>query len=197
MNNLHLFELMHAGPGLHGPRLLLAMLLAKWLLDAVLLVFAIQWVRGERGTRHELLQMLLAALLSLCIAHAVAQLWPPLRPSALHLGTQYLSQHDDAGLPSDPVTLLCSVGLCSLATRRFAQWSFVLLALGLIVGWSRVYLGAAFPLDVLIALPVAGTAAVAAIALRARALPAFAFVLRLYDRLERAVRAKLQREHGD
>ena len=54
------------------------------------------------------------------------------------------------------------------------------MALGLIVGWSRVFLGVHFPYDVAAALPVAGTAAVLARSIRSFATPVYANVLRAW-----------------
>jgi undecaprenyl-diphosphatase len=182
MNNLHLFQLINAPPGIDPVRLALAVVLAEWLIYLVPLVLAVAWVRGDRGVRADLLQLGLAVALALGLAQVVAHLWPQARPLALHVGTQYLSHSPDPGLPSDHVTLLWTLALASLRTRRFALWGFPLLALGLLVGWSRVYLGVHFPFDVLAALPVAWAGAVAAGALAGPLRPAMARVLSLYDR---------------
>jgi len=116
--------------------------------------------------RTDLLEMLLALLLALALAQFVSWLWPQPRPFAAHLGTQYLVRGDDSGLPSGHVTALWSLAVSALLTRRLAPWGFPLLAIGLAVGWSRVYLGADFPFDVLAALPVACAGALAAHTLR-------------------------------
>lgn len=177
MDNIHLFELLNAGPGLAPAKLALAVLLAKWLIVAVPVSLGWAWVRSSLAARAELLEILLAALLAVALAQLVAWEWPRPRPFALHLGTQYLVHANDPGLPSDHVTVFWSLALSALLTRRFAAWGFPLFAIGLAVGWSRVYLGVHFPFDILAALPVALAGALGAHALRRRAAPLFGRLL--------------------
>lgn len=187
MDNIHLFELLNAGPGLTPAELLFATLLAKWLIVAVPLALTWAWLRGSLSARPELLEVLLAALLALAVAQLITAVWPQPRPFALHLGTQYLEETEEPGLPSGQVTVFWSMAVAVLFTRRFALWGFPLLAVGLAVGWSRVYLGAHFPFDVLAALPVAMAGAFGAHLLRRRAAPAVQKLLDYDDRWRSAV----------
>ena len=187
MDNTHLFELLNAGPGLAPGQLLPALLLAKWLIVAVPVGMAWSWARGAAAGRPELLELLASAVIALMLAQVVASLWPQPRPFAMHLGTQYLAHADDPGLPSDHVTVFWSLGLSALFTRRFALWGFPLLAVGLAVGWSRVYLGVHFPYDVVAAFPVALAGALAAHGIRRRAGPLIDRVLDYDARLRSAI----------
>lgn len=195
MSNLHLFGLLNARPGLSGWHLTLALALAKDLVFCLPLVMAWAWVAGNHASRRELLHLLLSAAMALALAQVVSHVWPQPRPFALHLGTQYLAHGNDPGLPSDPVTLFWSLAIAAFMTRRFALWALPLLTAGLIVGWSRVYLGVHFPFDVLAALPVAALGATIAKVLRRPCLPATVRMLSLYDRLARWLRAALPQKH--
>lgn len=193
MNNAHLFELINAPPGLDPLRLLLATVLAQWVVFMVPLALAKDWIRGEQASRGELLHMLVATLIALAGAMVISRLWPHQRPFALHLGTQYLAPANDSGLPSNHATALWALALGALGTRRYAVWGFPLLALGLMVGLSRVYLGVHFPLDIAAAFPTALAGALVAHALRRTLRPVFACILRLYDRFALAIRTRMDR----
>lgn len=190
MDNLNLFQLINAAPGLTSVPLSVATVLAEWVIYLVPLMMAVGWFRGDETTRRDLLRMLLAALIAVGAAQIVAHAWPQPRPIALHVGTQYLAHGADPGLPSDHVTVFWSLALSALASRRLAVWGFPTLAIGLLVGWARVYLGVHFPFDILGAFPVALAGTLAARGLDRPALPIFAKILALYDRLENRANLK-------
>ncbi len=183
LDNHHLFQLINAPDGLSPLALWLATALAEWLIYLIPVAMVVAWVRGDAGSRHELLQMLLAVLFALAIGQLLAFLWPQPRPAELHLGHQYLQHSADPGLPSDHVTVFWSLALAALVSVHYATWGFPLLALGLVVGWSRVFLGVHFPYDVAAALPVACVGVVAARIARRPLLPTVARILHSYDRL--------------
>ena len=182
MTNLHLFQLINAPPGLSHQQLLWATLLASWLIVLVPITMAVGWVRGDHAARLDLVQMLVAVGLALLLAQVVTLIWPQPRPFAVHVGTQYLDHGTDPGLPSDHVTVFWTLALASLRSRRFALWGFPLLAVGLVVGWSRIYLGVHFPMDIAAALPVAWAGTMSAGVLRKPLMPLYAGMLSLHDR---------------
>lgn len=194
MDNLHLFELINAAPGLGPIRLGLAMLLAQWVIYLIPLLMVTAWVRGDHQVRRELVQMLTALLIAVALAQIVRVVWPQPRPFTLHLGTQYLAHGNDPGLPSGHATVIWTLALAALHTQRIAVCGFPLLAAGLAVGWSRIYLGVHFPLDIAAALPVALAASLAARAIRHPTRLVGIKVLSLYDRLSARVPAKVGTE---
>jgi undecaprenyl-diphosphatase len=190
MTNLHLFELINAAPGLSGWPLWMAQALADDLIYLVSLAMAWAWLRGDHGARVELLQMLVAATMALMVAQVVAHVWPQPRPFAMHVGHQYLAHSGDPGMPSDHVTFFWSLALAALSTRRFDIYALPMLSLGLLVGWSRVFLGVHFPFDIVAALPVAAAGALIEHRLRRPFAPLLEWTVGLYDRLERAALAR-------
>lgn len=192
MDNAHLFELINAPAGLDAPHLLPALALAQWTVWLVALVLAAGWIRAGRASRAELLYLVVAALFAMLIALTVSVVWPQPRPFALHLGTQHLAHADDPGLPSHHTTAIWALAFAALGTRRHGAWGFPLLALGLVVGLSRVYLGVHFPYDVAAALPVAMAGALAERLMRETLHPLQTRILDAYDRCVLAVRAALR-----
>ena len=192
MSNLHLFQLINASPGLSPQQLLLATLIARWLIVLAPVAMAVAWVRADQAARLDLLQILLAAGLALVLAEAITFVWPQPRPFAFHVGTQYLEPSQRPGLPSDHVTLFWSLALGTLRTRKFALWGFPLLAVGLLVGWSRIYLGLHFPLDIAAALPVAWAGTMLADALRKPLTPTCMRMLMLHDRWVLLLRGRIR-----
>lgn len=197
MDNLHLFELLNAPPGLQGAALLLPLAVAQWAIYLVPAVMVGLWMRADGEARLDLLFLLLTVGIALLIAQAITHVWPQPRPFMLHLGTQYLAHSPDPGFPSDHVTVLWSLGLGALCSRRYALYGFPLLALGLAVGWSRVFLGVHFPLDVLGALPVAVAAAILVTFARTLLTPVLQRALRAYQRLEDRVWRRRAENHSE
>ena len=166
MDNFHLFELINAPAEPHPARLLLALLIARWLIWLLPPALAFLWLRAGPDTRRELLHLIVAAVRAVAIAELVRHVWPHPRPSALRLGHHHLAHAGDSGLPSDQVTVVWALALAALWTHRLSVLCFPLLAAGLLLGLGRVYVGVNFPYDILAALPVALAGALAAWGLR-------------------------------
>lgn len=194
LSNAHLFELFNAGPRPAPLTLAFARCAAQWLILALPAIAGVLWLRGNLRTRLDLLHVALSVLIALGLGQLVGMAWPSPRPFALHMGYQYLAHADDPGLPSDHVTLVWAAALATLASARGPWLVFPLLAIGLVVGWARVYVGVHFPVDVAAALPVAALGAAAAWGLRGRLETWMTAMLRRYDACERAA---LQFLHHD
>jgi len=182
MDNLKLFALVNASSNSPHWQLALAVWVAQWLIWCLPLAVAAAWFRGGQEDCSNLLEMLLATLLALGLAQVITHAWPQPRPFMLHLGRQLLVHDADPGLPSDHVTVFWSIASAAIIGKRFRLWGLVLFPLGLLVGWSRVFVGVHFPFDVLAALPVAAAGAMLARALRRQLRPAYVLASRTWER---------------
>jgi undecaprenyl-diphosphatase len=191
MINHDLFEILNAGPGLGPLPLAMARFLATQLNVLVVLVLAFVWVRGARSVRRDVLEMLLGCALASVLAQLVLHFWPQPRPFMLNLGTQYLHHAPTPGLPSHHVTFLWALAFSAWSTRRLKAFALPLLVAGLVVGWSRVFLGVHFPYDVLAAAPVAWAGAFAARRVRKPAMLLYVPLLHGYARLHKRIAAGL------
>lgn len=111
-------------------------------------LLAVLWLWGGEARRHIALRAAAATVVALAIGTLISLVWYEDRPFVLDLGRQYLDHAADASFPSDHATIFAAIGFTLLAaeTRRLG---LVTLLVGLLTGWSRVYLGIHFPFDIL------------------------------------------------
>jgi undecaprenyl-diphosphatase len=184
--NLELFQRINASPTTPHWLVAVAIAIAQWVIWLVPAWLTLSWFRSDAGGRRDLLEVLAVILLALGLGQVIVTVWPQPRPFMVHLGSQFLAHVPDPGFPSDHVTVIWSAGCAALATRRFARVALLWFALGLLVGWSRVFLGVHFPLDVAGALPVATLAALSVRALRCPMHPIYTGLVQLWARISGA-----------
>ncbi|MEF7613672.1 phosphatase PAP2 family protein [Aquincola sp. MAHUQ-54] len=159
MSDRDLFEVFNASEGLHGGWLLLLRWLSSHVAWMALVAVGVTLVVGPAAVRRSMARVMFGAVLAAVLALLIALVFPQPRPADLSLGHQYLHPLLPSGFPSVHVTVLWSLAFGALVLRpTLAALGGVLLPLGLLVGWSRVYLGVQFPSDVLASALVAACA---------------------------------------
>lgn len=151
LNNT-LFLLINATPASAQWQISLATFIAKDLILIVPLLAAAMWLWGERlqvhAQRHLVVKVALAIAVSLTISWTMGQLYPHERPFAANIGYNFLHHAADNSFPSDHGTVIFTFALAFLFWHRV--WSgLALMAVGIAIAWSRVYLGVHWPMDML------------------------------------------------
>ena len=139
---------------------------AQWLVYLALAIVAGLWIWGAPAKRSALLATCIGVVLGLAINRAIGLLWFHPRPFMVNVGRTLMAHAAETSFPSDHVTILWSLAFGLIATASWPRVGGLLVLLGLVVGWARVYLGLHFPFDVAGAFLVALFAAACARYLR-------------------------------
>jgi undecaprenyl-diphosphatase len=157
--NHSLFLALNAGEAPWSGVVLLAVVAAKALIFLVPLHLILIWVGGERTIRFVALSALLALVIAIAVNGVVGALVYSPRPFVIGLGHTLIEHRPNSSFPSNHATVFFTYA-ASLAVygRRTLAVSFV--GIGLVVAWTRIYLGIHYPGDMLGAALVSGVAAV-------------------------------------
>lgn len=139
-----LFHALTAGPDASGWVVLLATLAASWIVPLVALGLLLAWVRGH--ARTALLDAVAAGLLGLAGVQVISWFIYRPRPFELGQGLNLLHHLPENSFPSDHATLMFALASSLILSRQSVGW--LLLTLGLGVGWARIYLGVHWPSDI-------------------------------------------------
>lgn len=141
-----------------------AIICAKWLYYLVPLHIALVWYAGPRELRIVAIVGVIAMAGALLISGAIGFAVPTPRPFVVGIGHTLLEHRPSAAFPSNH-TIVCVSWAAVLAIFGHGRLAAVMGLVGLLVGWSRIYLGIHFPLDILGGALLAGLAAFAAVRL--------------------------------
>ncbi|MGH7042030.1 MAG: undecaprenyl-diphosphatase [Acetobacteraceae bacterium] len=145
----------HPSPDL----LMIALILAQWLVFAAMALMVALWVWGHGDRRGQLLATAAGVVLALGLNQLAGVIWFEPRPFMIGLGHTWLSHAPDNSFPSDHATFLWALGFGLLVTSAARRWGIAVSIVGLLVAWARIYLGVHFAMDMMGSLLVAALAA--------------------------------------
>ncbi|HVV92288.1 MAG TPA: phosphatase PAP2 family protein [Hyphomicrobiales bacterium] len=157
-----LFLLVNASA--HPPHavVLIATLIAKYLILLVPLHLALVWAAGNQRMRIIATTALAALVLALVANLAIGLVVHNPRPFVVGIGHTFLAHRANSSFPSDHATVFFTYAAVLMV---FGKDGLAVLfgVLGLTVAWSRVYLGIHYPLDMVGAAVVGALAASATV----------------------------------
>ena len=77
----------------------------------------------------------------------ISSLWFHPRPFMLGLGQNLLAHTPESSFPSDHATVMFTLAF-ALMLASLRKLGVLILLLGVLVGWARIYLGVHFPFDI-------------------------------------------------
>lgn len=151
--NQRLLMMVSAPPDLSGGALLLSMVIAEWAIFLGPTMLVLLWIFGDQEDRRAAVGACLSAFVGLPIAGGLSSLIFHPRPFMNGSVHNYLHHAVDSSFPSDHATLLFALGFSMVLVppRSLPRVWIFLLVVSCAVGWSRVYLGAHFPFDIVAA----------------------------------------------
>ncbi|MFC5476419.1 DUF535 family protein [Paraherbaspirillum soli] len=134
-----------------GIPLMLALALAEWSIYLVPTSLAAIWIRGNKAIRLTSVKALVTAVGAVLLSRAIAVLWDWSQPAA-ETGDSYLDLATTGHYlsPSVKFAIILAAGLSLWTAKTIkTKWlGLLLVALSLVVGWARVFLGMHCPLDI-------------------------------------------------
>ncbi|MGN6768105.1 MAG: undecaprenyl-diphosphatase [Rhizobiaceae bacterium] len=136
----------------------LAIFAAKFVIMVIPLYLIGWWIAGGRRNRLTALALVLALIMAIVLSYAIGIVAFRPRPFMVGLGHALVDHRPSASFPSNHGLAFAVWAAVSFMVRRRAA-ACLAVALGILVAWSRIYLGVHYPLDMvgaaIIAVPVA------------------------------------------
>jgi undecaprenyl-diphosphatase len=144
--NRELFLALNGSPA--SPRIAVAFAIfaAKYLILLVPLHLVMIWTGGGRRMRFVAVTALLALVIAIAINQAIGLVAYTPRPFLVGLGTQLIEHRDSSSLPSNHATIFVTYAAVLLLFGK-RLLGIVAVLMGLLVAWSRIYLGIHYPID--------------------------------------------------
>lgn len=181
--NITLFHLINQYAGINPVFDSIAVFAAEYMPVVVILVLVYLWIRKGDRTHDILLYSVYAGITGLIINYLIGLVYFHPRPSLLHMGTQLFQYPTDSSFPSDHTTLMVSIALMLLYFKETRIYGVIILILGLIGGFARVFSGIHFPFDIFGSVIVAVISSLLIFFFKERFNPLNNLIKQIYSRL--------------
>ena len=146
--NLSLFSWINASPEASNTSIHFAIFIANDLLYCMILLFAWFWLRGNYDVKKQILKAFIFTSIAILISQCISHVYYHPRPFVMDVGRTLIYHAPNGSFPSDHMLIFSSIAFSYLFSAQ-RKLGIFLLIMAWLVGWSRVYLGVHFPLDML------------------------------------------------
>ena len=146
--NYALFNLINQYAGINPLVDTIAVIIAKYMPLMVIIGVAYLWIKKGNKTRDIILYGIYAAIIGIIINYIITLIYFHPRPFTIPLGTLLFQYPADSSFPSDHATLMFSLSLMLIYFKETRTAGVILLILGFIGGFARVFSGIHFPFDI-------------------------------------------------
>ena len=180
-----LFLLLNAGSAPNATVAWLAIFITRFLVLLIPLGLVGLWISGGRRNRLTAIALCAALAIAIVMSAIVGLVFFRPRPFMVGLGHALVDHRPNSSFPSNHALAFATcAAVLFMVRRKGAAW--IATAAGIIVAWSRIYIGVHYPLDMLGSIVLAVLAAMASLWIMDRH---GAQLLSLAERMERLVLA--------
>ncbi len=147
--NIALFHMINQYAGLNPLVDTFAILAAQYMPLIFVMVLIWLWIKKGTTTKNIVLYSIYAAILGLIINYIIGQFYFHPRPFMIPVGITLFHYPAETSFPSDHTTFMLSIALTISYFKETRKIGVILAILGLIGGFSRVFAGVHFPLDII------------------------------------------------
>ncbi|WP_019119940.1 undecaprenyl-diphosphatase [Brevibacillus massiliensis] len=195
--NYEVFQLIHGWSG-HFSWLDSAMVfISKYALLLFAICLVVLWLGGSKQVKRAVLFAGFTGIAALIVNNVIGHIYFEPRPFVSH-PVNLLYPHDpDASFPSDHSTGAFALAIAILLRKRLTgSWGISMLALAVLTGLSRVYVGHHYPGDVIGSIVVAGVIGILFLAGERFLAPLADLIIAVYEKVLQILFGRKSRSIG-
>ncbi|WP_273795109.1 undecaprenyl-diphosphatase [Brucella intermedia] len=142
----NLFLYLNAGASPNAIVAGLAIFITRYLQFLVPVYLIALWLRNTNKSRQTVTSIALALLIAVVLNYLIGMIWFRPRPFMAGLGHTLMTHRPNSSFPSKHgITFACCAAVLFMVGRMAAGW--VAVGCGIVMAWSRIYIGVHYPLD--------------------------------------------------